>query len=522
MSLKWARRRSLGCILGIPAPVHDVRSDVMQPLAKRFQYLFRSTKGLTLVAVAILSLVVAIWGMLSGPLAEWGVRDVVVRALNMDLVGAEREGRIVMLYHSIAMIVVAINVYFITDIVQMKNREKTCINATVTVGYLSAAVSGLLFGYFGHNYIFHGIFLFGQSMMFFGGLQLAAALWPWKKEYRIADPDRARTRRGVDLERMAFFVMAVATLGSALFGAVPGSLYGNGFETFLAEDVIRDPHKAPLQLAIIGHLHIMLTLIGVAITLVIGRWLDFKGIWHKLAMPSMIIGTIIITLGVWAVVPFEAIAHLIIYAGSVFVLLGGLFLVVFAWGKIIRSRIAEQGIEKATFRQKIKALLHDPLKFGATWQMVFMNFVVTFIGLFMAARLDEIMRVWPAREERITLTGHWHILAAIIATIMLFYFADMIGLKGRARRWFGWSVIIGSDLAFATMTVFSIKKLFIASEIAQQPFVNVASILTEIGLGTVLIALAAFLVWRLIDLFKRKGLWSHELAEAGIELQHSE
>jgi hypothetical protein len=483
----------------------------MQSLSKRFQYLFCSTKGLTLTAVAIVSLVVAIWGMLSGPLAELGISDVVVRGLGMDLVEAEREGRIVMLYHSIAMVVVAIEVYFITDIVRMKDRERSAINATVTLGYLCAVIFGLLFGYFGHSWILHGIFLFGQALMFFGGLQLAVALWPWRKEYYIDDPDRSRTKKGVDLERVAFFFMAVATLGSVLFGAIPGSFFGNGFETFLAENTLREPNKSPLDLAVIGHLHIMLTLIGVAITLVIGRWLDFKGIWHKLAMPSMIVGTIIITLGVWAVVPFEAIAHLIIYVGSVFVLLGGLFLVIYGWGKIIRDRLAEQGIEKATFGQKIKALFHDPLKFGATWQMVFMNFVVTFIGLFMAAKLDEIMRVWPAREERITLTGHWHTLSTIIATIMLFYFADMIGVKGRARKWLGWSVIVGSNIAFAGTTAFSIKRLFV-SEIGQQPFVNVTSLMTEIGLGTVLIALAAFLIWRLIDLFKRKGLWSKKLA----------
>ena len=227
----------------------------MQSLSKRFQYLFCSTKGLTLTAVAIVSLVVAIWGMLSGPLAEWGISDVVVRVLNMDLVEAEREGRIVMLYHSIAMVVVAIEVYFITGIVKMKDRERSAINATVTLGYLCAVVFGLLFGYFGHNWIFHGIFLFGQALMFFGGLQLAAALWPWRKEYYIDDPERSRTKKGVDLERVAFFFMAVATLGSVLFGAIPGSFFGNGFETFLAENTLREPNKSPLDLAVIGHLH---------------------------------------------------------------------------------------------------------------------------------------------------------------------------------------------------------------------------------------------------------------------------
>ena len=62
----------------------------MQALGKRFNYLFSSTRGLALVAIAVISLVTALWGMLSGPMVEWGVRDVVVRLFGMDLVQAER------------------------------------------------------------------------------------------------------------------------------------------------------------------------------------------------------------------------------------------------------------------------------------------------------------------------------------------------------------------------------------------------------------------------------------------------
>ena len=486
----------------------------MQAFSLRFNYLFRSTKGLALVAIAMISLVTAIFGMLSGPMAEWGTRDLIVRLSGMSLVDAEREGRIIMLYHAISMAVVAIEVYFITAIVPMKDRERRSINATVTVGYLTAMIFGLGFAYFGRKFVFHGLFLFGQSMMFFGGILLASALWPWKKEYYVKDPDYAHTKKGVDLERVAFFAMAVATLGSAAFGAVAGSYWNNGFETFLAEDVVREPHKTSLQLAVIGHLHIMLTLIGVAITLIIGKWYDFKGIFQKIAMPLMIAGTIVITLGAWAVVPFRSIAHTVIYVGSVPVLLAGLMLVIFGWNKLIRDRLAEQGIEKATFGQKLKALIHDPLKFGSTWQMVFMNFTVSGVGIFMAAKLDEIFRVWPAREERIALTGHWHILAGIIATIILFYYADLAGLKGKARQWFGWSVIIGSNIAFAAVTVLSVKRLFV-SESGQQSLVNRTILLADFGLVLVLIVLAMFMLWRLFDLFKRDGRWTTELEIAG-------
>jgi len=495
----------------------------MQALLKRLEYLFRSTRGLTLVAIAAVSIVTAIWGTLSGPMVEWGVRDITVKVLGMDLVQADREGRIIMLYHTIAMTVVAIEVYFMTEILPMKRHEQVMINATITIGYLTAIIFGLLFGYFGHNFAYHGVFLVGQSLVFFAGILLVAALWPWRKEYLLPeDSPYARTKNGVNIERAAFFVMAIATLVSATWGAVTGSFWGNGHETFLGEDLIRMPHKTALQKAIIGHLHIMLTLIAVGITLIVGRWLDFKGKLHKWAMPIMIVGTITITFGALSIVWMEW-AHTTIYVGSVFVMFSALLYVIYSWDKLIKEGTA--GIEKPNFFQKTGALLRDPFKFGSGWQMVFMNFTVSGVGIFMAVKLNEIFRVWPHREERITLTGHWHILSGLIATIILFYFMDLSGVKGKLRKWAGWVIIIGSDFAFGAATVFSMKRLFV-SEIAQQPLVNTTMLLIDFGLGAILVLLAIFLGWRLIDLFAKDGVWSNEFgaekkanAQADIEAQ---
>jgi len=218
-------------------------------------------------------------------------------------------------------------------------------------------------------------------------------------------------------------------------------------------------------------------------------------------MPLVILGTLVMTLGVWGVVtPLRPIAHTIIYVGATPAMLGALFLVIFGWGKLIRKRLAEMGVENPSFLQRLSALVHDPLRFGALWQMVFMNFTVSGVGIFMAIRLDEIFRVWPAREERIALTGHWHILSGIIATIILFRFADMMGLSGRFRRWFGWSIILGSDLAFGAVTIFSMKRLFV-SEYNQQPLVDLTITLADIGLITVLAVVAVFLLTRLVNLF---------------------
>ncbi len=479
----------------------------MQALTKRLDYLFRSTRGLTLVGIAVVSIITAIWGTLSGPMVEWGVKDITVGMLSMKLVEAEREGRIIMLYHTIAMTIIAIEVYFMTEMLPMKRHEQVIINGTITVGYLTAVIFGLLFAYWGHNFIFHGLFLVGQSLVFFAGILLVMALWPWKKEYRLpADSPYTHTKSGLDMERLAFFVMAVATLVSATFGAVTGSFWGNGHETFLGEDLIRNPHKTYLQKAIIGHLHIMLTLVAVTITLIVGRWMKFKGILQKIAMPLMVIGIIGTTTGALSVVWLEW-AHTIIYVGSTFIMLAALMYVIYAWDTLIKEGTA--GIKKPNFFQKMGALLKDPLKFGPGWQMVFMNFTVSGVGIFMAAKLDEIFRVWPHREERITLTGHWHILAALVATIVLMYFADLSGLKGKVRNWFGWLLIILSDVAFGSATIFSMKRLFV-DEINQQSMVNTLMLLIDLGLGIILVALAMFLIWRLYDLFQAKGHWAGE------------
>lgn len=130
--------------------------------------------------------------------------------------------------------------------------------------------------------------------------------------------------------------------------------------------------------------------------------------------------------------PPKGESRFLIAGGSVLVMLTALMPVIDTWGKLIHTGLEAKGIRQATLWQKIRALLHDSLPFGTTWQMVYMNFNVSGVGIFMAVKLEEIVRVWPAREERIVLTGHWHILSGIIATIILLCSADLAGLKGRS------------------------------------------------------------------------------------------
>jgi hypothetical protein len=187
-----------------------------------------------------------------------------------------------------------------------------------------------------------------------------------------------------------------------------------------------------------------------------------------------------------------------------------LLLLIWDWDKLIKDGTAH--IQKPNLGNKLVALVRDPLKFGPTWQMLFMNFTTSGIGIFMAIKLDEIFRVWPAREERIELTGHWHALSAIIATIILLYYGDMNGFRGKVRQWYGWSIIVLSDIALAAVTIFEMKRLFI-TEAEQQPLVNGLMYAIDFGLGMLLVLLAILLVYRLTDLFKNKGRWNEELEQ---------
>ena len=101
------------------------------------------------------------------------------------------------------------------------------------------------------------------------------------------------------------------------------------------------------------------------------------------------------------------------------------------------------------------------------------------------------------------------------------YYADISGMKGKTRKWFGWIMIIGSDVAFASMTIFSMKRLFIPEEVAQQGLMNTTMLLADFGLGAILVMTAIFLGWKLFDLFQGDGIWKKEASDPELELDRT-
>lgn len=76
-------------------------------------------------------------------------------------------------------------------------------------GYMLTCLGALVFAYLGRNWIFHGLMLLEQSLVFYAGGLLAVGLWP--RRHPNTDPACAHVG-SIPLERVAFFVVAVTTL----------------------------------------------------------------------------------------------------------------------------------------------------------------------------------------------------------------------------------------------------------------------------------------------------------------------
>jgi hypothetical protein len=455
-------------------------------MAKALKRLFGTLPGLMIVVTAWEALIVASLSPFSGPLRPLGLAEL----LNLDLGDLHRVGRIIMLYHSLAIPFIAALVYLILDRVPMgsshdeESRVRRSIVVPVTAGYMLTSLGGMTFAYGGRNWIAHGVYLAGLTLVFYAGVLLAVALWP-SRRWAI-DPARYAHLRGIPLERLAFFVVAILTLVSAAIGAAAGAFAGNGFESFLAEDIVRqDPHTL-FQLMIIAHLHIMLTLVDVMMLLLVIRTYGVKGRAHRLAVPLTLIGTTIVTLATWSVIGWEG-AHKAINAGSAFLLPGAILVAIWGFAHLMR-----QGLEpgRAAIGQKIRALLRDPVRFGIFFELIFVNVVVTGPGVYVAFNLETFRLPAYLEVERTILVGHWHILATLSAVIVLFLIADRLGARGWVRQVAGWGLLLGSSVAFVFVQFYMFRQPG-----QERPW---AMPLFETGIAVSLLAVALFVATLLV------------------------
>ncbi len=350
------------------------------------------------------SFLVLFLSLFSGPLSKLGIAEL------FHLNPADKVARVIFVYHSLAVPFVCALLFLALYVLKIEESE---ISKPATWGYILTGVGGIGFSYFLKEWFLHGIFIFGLSLVFFSGILFFLSLANLFK-------------KTPSLENFSYLMGTLFILISALMGGVVGSYFGDGFEAFLSEDVLRMEHNL-FQRAIISHLHIMLALIDAFLLLLLISYFKLPERMKRFLLYFFLVGLVVITLGTWAVVPFEEIAHKIINVGAFSLLLPAFM--VGLWG--------------------LKNHARDAPYFGVFFHLISVNFFVTIPGIYVAINLEKV-RELPFSVERTFAVGHWHVLSTLTAVVAFLFFVSLVS-SGWIRQFVGWGATFGSTIAFTSV-----------------------------------------------------------------------
>ncbi len=470
----------------------------------------------------------------------------------------DKAARIVMLYHSLAIPFIAICTYFVLEYCDVREKFKSRVKWPLFFGSLLASTTGMLFAYiFPKGWILHGLYLLGLSLCFYAGVMLLIGIFPTKSFPK--NWTKQENKKNIILEQLALVTVTICVLLTVILGAAVGSFFGNDDLTaLLAEYFLRDPEVLPYPYevaeifidAIKAHLHAMLGLIDVIILLIVFRYTmgnNPKGRWHLLAMIMAIPGTFFLSLGSWLVTfksvvplvtfgilqewPFDM--HYLIYVGAAILVTVGLILAFMGWNKTSKEILGEP-YKTARWGTRAKAVFQDPIKFSLYFLFIWVNFVMTFGGIFLALSLydDSVLaerlpfvsfRSGPLEIETTVARGHWHILATLSAVILFLLFVDILRIEGKSRKSMGWLMFAGSILGFGLGMIYLYfphldqnwaNNLTLYADVQEFWEVNAfwLPLLLDLGILLICLALVIFCFHQLIEIIKsRKDV--HEFPE---------
>ncbi|MHA2247277.1 MAG: hypothetical protein ACXADY_20190 [Candidatus Hodarchaeales archaeon] len=400
--------------------------------------------------------------------------------ITLDSADVEKAGRLIMVYHAIAVPFIAVCTYFVLEFMDVREKFKSRVKWPLFIGSILASANAILFAYvFPEGWILHGLYLVGLSLCFYAGVMLLIGVFP-TKSFPPRDPENSRN---VIVGQFALTLVTICVLISVALGAAVGAFFSQeGLTVMLAEYFLRHdfyPYFVEDLFidAIKAHLHVMLALIDVIILLVVYRYTvpDQKGKWYLISMILAIPGMFILSLGAWfvtlnSVVSWPVDMHYLIYAGAAILVTVGVILAFTGWNKASKEVLGDS-YESASWFTRIKAVFKDPVKFTLYFQFIWVNIVMTIGGIFLALSLrgpDDpegispiskatgivSFRDGPLAVETTVARGHWHVLATLSAIILLLLFINMLDIQGMARKVMGWLLFAGSVLAFGLATIY--------------------------------------------------------------------
>ena len=367
-----------------------------------------------------------------------------------------RTARLIMIYHSLAVPFLVANTFWIMEFFHNNIREKYIPHLKVTLlpGAILVGVFGVLFAYTRYR-VFHEIFYFGLFLVFMGGIIFVIAALPIPFKFPDPEDKEAPTIRGLNLENVSLVILAVCILISAIYGALAaienftGDITGLGRDpvAFLAEEIVRDDHDW-VQDFIVSHLHIQLAQSTAMVVMLGYRLSALRGPIYKLVLFFNPIGVLVISLGAWV------LNHYSIWVGAGILLICTLIMTIAGWLKASMDYLGDDYM-RASRLKKLKGVFGDPLQFTLYFLFFFSFFAVTIAGIIAGLRTETILRT----HEYVIIeysfnVGHWHILAVLLALILLVIAVDYYGVQGKGRKVFAWSLFIGYIIAYTSVNLY--------------------------------------------------------------------
>ena len=519
---------------------------------ERLKEFLTSYRGMIALIIVWETLVVMFLATFSGPMVDrFGnmplMRYIFPLIKNVPGGAGRHAARAILIYHGLAIPFLVAVVLLFMDQYEFRPSLEPITKWVLFLGSLWTSFAAIIEAYFWASRVMHGLFISGQAIVFFGGILYTVGVWP-TKDFPPKGSSPSETKLfGFNFEYINLATTSLAILISSIIAALAASFYGfkdkyypSTPQTYFDRTTIHDPsnyqqamqniqqktidvlHPIVLESIVrreynngwtfyemfVSHLHIMVALLAAAVMLYTIRMANIRGKlfnkieWITLVHGLYLVGIIILSVGAWLVITPWPKAHHVIDGGAGLLLIAALIIAIFGWAQTAREQLGD-AYETASFAEKSKAVFKDPVKFGLFFQLLWVNIVVTLPGIYVGNGIDKESSVFPNfRSPQYILVeysfnvGHWHVLATLIAVMMILIATDYYGIKGNLRQLIGWAVTLASILGFGFATKYMLRSPGASYEFDW--------FVIDIGLGLLSLGVVVLALYLLYDYFFKK------------------
>ncbi len=351
--------------------------------------------------------------------------------------------------------------FWCLEFYEIREQYIPSLKITLIPGSIMSGVAGLFFTYLRIRWL-HEFFYFGLALVFLGGVLFMIATFPIPNKF--PKPDHVREGAdffGVDLENYAITILAFCVLVSIAYGALAGmELFTNSIwvldrpnqDAYLAEEGVRIlKHDYPEKF-IVSHLHIQLALTAQMITMIGYKISEIKGkIYHYMLM-TVPTGVLTISYGAWV------LNHYLIWVGAGILILSTIALCVYGFMEISKKELGEKYAE-ASRGERLKAMMADPVRVALYWIFLYAQIVVTICGIIVGLQTRYTFRMHEYTDVEYDFNvGHWHLLAVLLATLVLLIAMDHFQREDtRLKVIGGWFIGVGGTWAFTFANAYMMR-----------------------------------------------------------------